>query len=250
MPDRHLLILGGTQEARELAALAGESLAGRIRVTTSLAGRRPQAPPLSGEVRLGGFGGVEGLVKFLADNAVDLMVDATHPFSSTMSDHASAAATAVGVPRLQLRRPPWTLPPAADWIEVDGLVGAAEVLPKFARRVFLTTGARGLEVFSDLDTLWFLVRLIDPAAEPPPLTNHQVITGTPPYALKHERAVLAEHDIDTLVSKHAGGDATAAKITAAAEAGVKIVLIRRPPPEPGPVAETVADALAWVEGQV
>ncbi len=247
MAVKHLLILGGTAEARELARRVAITIGKKVRVTTSLAGRRAKAPALPGDVRIGGFGGIGGLVDYLSENAVDFVIDATHPFSAVISDHANAAATTAGVPRLQLFRGLWQLPPAAKWIEVDDLTDAARDLPRFARRVFLTTGVRGLEAFSGLDDIWFLVRLMDPPVEPPPLTQHQLITGKPPYKFKDERAILANHNIDTLVTKHSGGDGTAAKVFAAAEAGVKIVLIRRPPPEPGPMAETVDDAFAWIE---
>ncbi len=124
------------------------------------------------------------------------------------------------------------------------------MLPRMARRVFLTTGLRGLEAFSGLDDLWFLVRLIEAPETPPPLAHHHLISGNPPYTLDAERALLTEHDIDTLVSKQSGGVGTEAKITAALEAGVAIVFIRRPAPEPGPQAETVDEAFAWVESQV
>ena len=247
MAPRHLLILGGTAEARELARRVAITIGKKVRVTTSLAGRRAKAPALPGEVRIGGFGGIGGLVDYLNQNAVDFLIDATHPFSAVISDHANAAATATGMPRLQLLRPLWQLPPTAEWIEVDDLTEAARDLPRFARRVFLTTGVRGLGAFSNLDDIWFLVRLIDPPAEPPPLAQLELITGKPPYTFEDERAILADHNIDTLVTKHSGGEGTAAKVFAAAEAGVKIVLIRRPPPEPGPVAETVDDAFAWIE---
>ncbi|MCH7936485.1 MAG: cobalt-precorrin-6A reductase [Proteobacteria bacterium] len=250
MAVKHLLILGGTAEARELARRVAITIAKKVRVTTSLAGRRAKAPALPGEVRIGGFGGVGGLVEYLRENAVDFVIDATHPFSAVISDHANAAATATGVPRLQLLRPLWKLPPAAKWIEADDLADAARDLPRFARRVFLTTGVRGLGAFSGLDDIWFLVRLMDPPAEPPPLARLELIIGKPPFKFEDERAILTDHDIDTLVTKHSGGDATAAKVFAAAEAGVKIVLIRRPPPEPGPVAETVDDAFQWIEDRL
>ena len=252
---KHLLILGGTGEARELARRVTLMIGKRVRVTTSLAGRRaaPPATSLAGDVRRGGFGGVQGLIKYLADNAVDLVVDATHPFSPIISDHAAIACGDPrhgGTPRLQLVRPPWRFPPSAQWFEVDDFQAAAESLPKFAKRVFLTTGVRGLEAFSGLADLWFLVRLIDAPSAPPPLAQYQLITGRPPYSLEDERALLAEHAIDALVAKNAGGKATEAKIFAAAEAGVKIVLIRRPPPEPGPTSETVDEAFAWIEARV
>ncbi len=249
-PAKHLLILGGTTEARELARRVTLMIGKRVRVTTSLAGRRNSAPNLAGEVRTGGFGGIEGLKSYLGENAVDLVVDATHPFSPTISDHAGAACSGAGVPRLQLLRPAWTLPHGAKYLEANDLSEAAEMLPRIARRVFLTTGLRGLEAFSGLDDLWFLVRLIDAPETPPPLANHHLISGNPPYTLEDERALLAEYDIDTLVSKQSGGLGTEAKITAALEAGVTIVLIRRPPPEPGPGAETVDEAFAWIESQI
>jgi len=253
MPDKHLLILGGTGEARELARRVSLMIGKRVRVTTSLAGRRATTPNLAGEVHTGGFGGVQGMMAYFKDNAVDLVVDATHPSSPTISDHAATAcgdARDGGIPRLQLVRAEWRIPPSAQLVEVDDFMAAADYLPKFAKRVFLTTGIRGLEAFSGLKDLWFLVRLIDKPETQPALESYQVITGRPPYSLEDERAILAEHSIDALVAKNAGGSATEAKIFAAAEAGVKIVLIRRPPPEPGPTAETVDEAFAWIEARV
>ncbi len=250
---KHLLILGGTGEARELARRVCLMIGKRVRVTTSLAGRRTTSPNLTGDVRTGGFGGVQGMMGYLAENAVDLVVDATHPFSPTISAHAATAcgdAQDGGVPRLQLMRAGWRIPPSAQWLEVDDFKAARDCLPRFAKRTFLTTGIRGLEAFSGLKDMWFLVRLIDEPETPLPLASCQVVTGGPPYTLEDERALLAEHKIDALIAKNAGGDATEAKIFAAAEAGVKIVLIRRPPTEPGPVAETVDEAYAWIEGQV
>ena len=247
---KNILILGGTAEARELARRLTLERGQRVRVITSLAGRLEKVPVLSGEVRVGGFGGIGGLADYLSQESIGLVVDATHPFSSTISDHAGAACTAGEVPRLQLLRPGWKMPPGAKVLEVESLARAAEVLPQFARRVFLTTGVRGLETFSNLDDLWFLVRVIEKPDVPPPLANHLLITGRPPYDFEGERALLAEHDIDALVAKHSGGDATAAKIFAAAAAKVKIVLIRRPLPEPGPSAETVDECMAWIEARL
>jgi len=250
VPAKHLLILGGTTEARELARRVTLMIGKKVRVTTSLAGRRNAAPNLAGEVRTGGFGGMEGLRDYLGKAAVDLVVDATHPFSPTISDHANTACSGQGVPRLQLSRPAWTLPSSAKYLEAGDMAAAAEMLPRISRRVFLTIGLRGLEAFSGFDDLWFLVRLIDTPETPPILANHHLIFGNPPYSLDAERALLAEHNIDTLVSKQSGGLSTEAKITAAIEAGVTIVLIRRPPPEPGPRAETVDEAFAWIESRI
>jgi len=250
---KHVLILGGTGEARKLAQRIKFVIGKRGRITTSLAGMRSTPPNIPGEIRNGGFGGIKGLIAYLARNTVDIVIDATHPFSRIISNHATIAcgdASNGGIHRLQLMRPPSLIPPSAKWVEVDDLKSAANYLPNIARRVLLTTGIRGLESFSNLEDLWFLVRLIDKPKTPPPLVNFQVITGRPPYTLKCERAILVEHSIDALVTKDAGGRSMDAKIFAAAEAGVKIVLIRRPAPEPGPVAETVDEALAWIEAMV
>ena len=135
MPRKHLLILGGTGEARELARKVSLMIGKRVRVTTSLAGRRDSPPELAGDVRTGGFGGVQGMIAYIRDNAVDLVVDATHPFSPTISDHAGAACGNPldgGTPRLQLVRPPWRFPPSAQWLEVDDFPAAAEILKNFA----------------------------------------------------------------------------------------------------------------------
>ncbi|MDA1091197.1 MAG: cobalt-precorrin-6A reductase [Proteobacteria bacterium] len=250
MPVKHLLILGGTTEARELARRVSLMMGKRVRVTTSLAGRRATTPALAGDVRIGGFGGIEGMTMYIRDNAVDVVVDATHPFAAQISDHANVACTGARVPRLQILRPGWRLPPGATCLEVDGLNGAARILPRVARRIFLTTGLGGLEAFSGLDDLWFLVRLIDAPKAPPPLAEYQLITGAPPYTLEEESRLLTEHDIDTLVTKDSGGAGTEAKIVAASDAGITIILVRRPPPEPGPVVATVDAAFAWVQGLI
>ena len=130
------------------------------------------------------------------------------------------------------------------------MAAAAALIPALGARVFLSVGARSLEYFSGLLDTWFLVRLIDAPKTPPPLDDYQLITGAPPYTLEYEQGLLTEHDIDTLVTKDSGGEGTEAKVIAAAEAGVTIILIRRPPSEPGPLAETVDEAFAWVESQI
>jgi len=245
-----LLILGGTIEARELAQRASIELSKKLTVTTSLAGRRRVAPALAGEVRIGGFGGIVGLVEYLSENAVDLVIDATHPYSPVISDHATAACASLSIPRAQIMRPLWKLPPSAKYIEVDDMKGAAEILPDIARRVFVTTGARGFEELAELEDIFFLVRLIDAPEKPLALKNHQVILGQPPYSLDQERLILAEHKIDLLLTKHSGGEQTAAKIFAAAERKIKTLIIRRPPPEPGNVFETVDAAMNWIKSRV
>ncbi|MER5714134.1 cobalt-precorrin-6A reductase [Streptomyces sp. NPDC002132] len=240
----HVLILGGTTEARRLAELLHG--APGLRLTSSLAGRvaSPRLPP--GEVRVGGFGGTEGLTAWLRDNAVDALIDATHPFAGTISFHAARAAATAHVPLLALRRPGW-VPVAGDrWHEASSLEEAAGLLPGLGERVFLTTGRMGLAAFAGLADLWFLVRSVD-APEPPHPPRMEVLLDRGPFTLDGERELLRRHRVDVLVTKDSGGAATAPKLTAAREAGVPVVVVRRPKsPEGVPVATTPEQAARWI----
>ncbi|MGX2995795.1 cobalt-precorrin-6A reductase [Streptomyces sp. JNUCC 64] len=264
----HVLILGGTAEARRLAALlttdvaadaeagtatgAGDGGVPALRVTSSLAGRvaAPRLPP--GEVRIGGFGGAEGLADWLVRERVDALVDATHPFAERMSFHAARAAAVTGVPLVALRRPGWAAVDGDDWRPVGSLAGAAALLPSLGTRVFLTTGRLGLAAFTgtpELDRLWFLTRSVDPP-EPPVPPRGEVLLDRGPFTLDGERELLAAHRIDVLVTKDSGGPATAPKLTAAREAGVPVVIVRRPPVPGGvPVVTGPEDAARWVRGR-
>ncbi|WP_435127630.1 cobalt-precorrin-6A reductase [Actinacidiphila sp. bgisy144] len=243
----HVLVLGGTTEARQLARL----LAARERtVTSSLAGR-VAAPTLpEGNVRIGGFGGVEGMARWLREHHVDAVVDATHPFAERISANAAEAATRTGVPLLALRRPGWTPVPGDDWRFADSLAQAAQLLPDLSDRVFLTTGRSGLAAFAGLDGLWFLVRSVDPPEGEVP-RRMTVLLDRGPYTLQGEREVLREHRIGVLVTKDSGGAATAAKLVAAREAGLPVVVVRRPPGVAGvEVAQDVERAARWVRERV
>ncbi|GAB2919776.1 MULTISPECIES: cobalt-precorrin-6A reductase [Streptomyces] len=241
----HVLILGGTAEARRLAGLL-HGLPG-LTLTSSLAGRvtGPRLPP--GEVRVGGFGGAEGLTAWLRQHRVDALIDATHPFAGTMSFHAARAAADAHVPLLALRRPGWVPADGDDWHEAASLADAATLLPALGRRVFLTTGRLGLAAFAGLDELWFLVRSVEPPDAPhPPRT--EVLLDRGPFTLDGERALLRRHRVDVLVTKDSGGAATAPKLTAAREAGLPVVVVRRPPvPEGVPVATDPETAARWIE---
>ncbi|MFE2415528.1 cobalt-precorrin-6A reductase [Streptomyces hokutonensis] len=223
----HILILGGTTEARELAA----ELAVRHpedRVTTSLAGRvsRPGAP--AGEVRIGGFGGAEGLAEWLREQRVDAVVDATHPFAESITANAARAAKDTGLPLVVLRRPGWRPLPGDRWHLVASLPEAADLLPRLGRRILLTTGRLGLAAFAHLPQLHFVVRSVEPP-EPPMPPDVEVLLARGPFTLADETALLREHRIDVLVTKDSGGAATSAKLTAAREAGLPVVVVRRPP---------------------
>jgi precorrin-6A/cobalt-precorrin-6A reductase len=197
-------------------------------------------------VRVGGFGGAEGLARFLAERRIDRVIDATHPFAAQIGAHAEQACREARVPRLRLLRPPWTREPGDHWIEVADLAEAARRLPELGRRAFLTVGHQDLGAFAGLD-LWFLVRTIEPLGRSS-LRRAEWIAGRGPFGLEDEVALLRAHAIDVLVSKASGGSATYAKLVAARQLGLPVVMVRRPPPPPGPVAHSVAAALAWLEG--
>ena len=237
-----VLILGGTREAAELARRVHE--AGEVAAITSLAGRLPNPALPPGEVRIGGFGGAVGLADYLEAEGIAAVIDATHPFAATISAHAQLACEGRGVPRLVLRRPSWRPAPGDRWYVVDDLEGAAALLPTVARRAFLTTGSGGLEAFSAVPNVWFLVRLIAPRS-PLPIPGAALVTGRPPFTLDRERRLIAARRIDTLVTKNSGG-AAEAKLDAAREAGIQVIMIRRPPPPPGETVETVTQALRWL----
>ncbi|MCW0212647.1 MAG: cobalt-precorrin-6A reductase [Pseudonocardia sp.] len=231
---RRVLVLGGTSDARRLATL----LEGRAHVTSSLAGRvrAPVLPP--GEVRIGGFGGIDGLVAYLRSSGTDVVVDATHPFAARMSAHAAAASRATGIPLVQLRRPGWE--PDPSWTVLPSLVAAAAVLPGIGRRIFLTTGRQELAVFAGLDDLWFLARSVDPPAGPVPRHLHTILDRGP-FTVAGETALMREHGIDVLVTKDSGGDMTAAKLDAARELDIPVVIVARPPLPPGFSQVTTAE---------
>jgi precorrin-6A/cobalt-precorrin-6A reductase len=243
----HLLILGGTGEATALAQAALARFGDGLRVTTSLAGRTARPAVVAGDVRVGGFGGADGLAAYLAVASIDLLIDATHPFADSIARHARLAGERSGVPRLVLERSPWRRHPLDRWIEVEDVSGAAAAVSRVGRRCFLTIGASDLGAFAGLSPVHFVVRLIDPPKQPLPLQSYQVVLGRGPFVLAGERELLRRHGIDVLAVKASGGTATEAKLIAAREVGLPVVMLRRPKPEPGPRVSTVESALAWLE---
>ncbi|GGK00461.1 precorrin-6A reductase [Streptomyces camponoticapitis] len=247
MPHPRVLILGGTGEARRLAgALAVE--APQTHVTTSLAGRVANpAAPAAGDVRVGGFGGPDALAAWLVEHRIDVLVDATHPFAATISEHAARAAAISGTPLFALRRPGWPVDPRDRRHPARSLADAAARLPVLGgTRVFLTTGRQGLAAFAgpELDGSHFLVRTVEPP-EPPLPRSTRILLDRGPYTVEGETALLLEHRVDVLVTKDSGGPATAAKLTAARELGLPVVVVERPPtPEGVPEVPDVRAALA------
>lgn len=241
---KRLLILGGTGDAAELAARASQIA--DIEVITSLAGRTQQPSTLTGTVRVGGFGGVAGLAQFLLHRPIDLSIDATHPFAAQISANAAVAAAECNVPHLMLVRPAWEMVEGDRWIEVASHSEAAKALSGQSQRVFLTIGRQELAAFAGLDSIWFLMRAIDPPALNTPVPNGKLLLARGPFTLEDERQLLLEYHIDTIVSKNSGGAATYAKIVAARELGIPVVMVQR---QPIPDVEQVADvegAISWL----
>ncbi|MYS20945.1 precorrin-6A/cobalt-precorrin-6A reductase [Streptomyces sp. DvalAA-14] len=240
---RRLLILGGTAEARALAAaLAADP---GLEVTSSLAGRTAEPRRPAGRTRTGGFGGAAGLDAWLRAERIDVLVDATHPFAQEISRSAAEAAASRGIPLLALRRPGWTAGPGDRWSWAATVAEAATRLPALGTRPLLTIGRQELAAFAAVD-LPVVARTVESPAPPLP-PRCRLLLSRGPFTLDGERALLREHRIDVLVTKDSGGPATAPKLTAARESALPVLIVRRPAPPPGvPAVATPAAAIAWL----
>ena len=241
----HLLILGGTGDAASLAERALKRFGARLRVTSSLAGRTLAPRSLPGEVRSGGFGGVGGLVRYLASERIDMLIDATHPFAAHITGNARRACRRAGVPHLLLQRPPWTPVQGDDWIEVADEIEAKTKLKELGRPAFLALGTGELDAFRTLRGL----RLVARVAEPPrrtPLPGAEIVVGRGPFREREEAALFRRLRIGVVVSRNSGGEASYGKIAAARKLGLPVVMIRRPPAASEDSVATVEEALAWI----
>jgi precorrin-6A/cobalt-precorrin-6A reductase len=229
---RRLLILGGTAEARAVADLACERFGERLAITVSLAGRTRAPAASAGTLRIGGFGGADGLAAYLSAERIDFVVDATHPFAAAMSAHAVAASAQAGVFLLRLQRPPWQPAPGDRWIETADADGAARTAAGLGKRIFLSFGGRELAAFSALREAWFLVRRIEAPDGELPLRAYALTLGRGPFTLAGEIDLLRQHRIEVLVAKASGGAQTRAKLDAARALNLPVVLIARPEERP------------------
>ncbi len=194
---------------------------------------------------MGGFGGAEGLANFLRDNGIALVVDATHPFATQISANAYAAAKNTGSERVALVRPPWVKKSEPDWFDTDSLESAARI-PPTGSTVFLALGSQHLEPFVFRKDVNFIVRMVD-EPEIPPFPNCRVVTGMPGETIAEERALLKRESVDHLICRNSGGDAGFAKIEAAWQLGIPVLMIERPPPPAEPVLKTVDDVVDFIE---
>ncbi len=243
--SKNVLILGGTSEGVALAHALAEHRPD-LHVTIALAGETRAPSEMPGHVRIGNFGGAEGLKDFLITHGIAAVIDATHPFARHITQNAVEACTDASVPRLYFERAPWTLPQDTDVVYVPDMDEAARLVARTSGSAFLTVGRKGLSAFEQVRDVNLLVRLIEEPEQPLQLENCTVVTGRPPFDENAEETLMREHQIDTLVSKASGGAATRAKIDAAANAGARIVLIRRPPPPDGGRTSSIEETLGWL----
>ncbi len=238
-----ILILGGTGEARRLA----DELCRRphTRVVTSLAGRTTEPAKLPGEVRVGGFGGSQGLSCYLREEKVALLIDATHPFAATISANAAEACASLGIPCLRLERPPWRPLPGDNWREVPDIAHAAATIPAGARAL-VTVGRQEIAPFLARDDIRIVARMIEAPDAPPP-HHAELLLARPPFTPDDEHRLLRERQIDILVTKNAGGTATVAKLMAARGLGLPVIMVARPHKPPVPTAPDVAAILEMLE---
>ena len=223
MSDK-ILLLGGTKEA---AILAETLVSEGQEVITSLAGRTREPKSVAGQSRVGGFGGAEKLAEWITQNAITRVIDATHPFATQISKNAAIACKIAGIPLQKQTRQPWQAKPGDNWLEVDTLQQAAKAIPAQAR-VLLALGSQHLSAFSSRDDVHFVVRMVDAPQTPPELSDHQVILGRPSADWHQEAELLKKHNISHVVCRNSGGSGAYAKIIAARELAIPVIIIKMP----------------------
>jgi len=216
----------------------------------SLAGRTaaPTAQPVP--VRVGGFGGVDGLAGYLKTEHIDALIDATHPYAAVISKHAAEAAASAGVPMVALRRPAWAAGAGDRWIEVDDMAGAVAALGTQAKRVFLAIGRKEVDAFTAAPQHHYLIRSVDPIEPPLNVPSATYIVSRGPFDESAEQALLSEHRIETIVAKNSGGSATHGKIAAARALGLSVIMLRRPALPDVPTADDAHGVIAWLDHQL
>ena len=221
----NLLILGGTTEASALADYIAKT---DVKATISYAGRVARVRPQPIPKRIGGFGGVAGLVDYIRAEHITHIVDATHPFASQMSHNAIAACQQTNIPLVALTRPAWQKQPGDKWHEVPDIAAAATALPQEKRRIMLAIGRMHLREFYHRPEHFYLLRLVDAPEVPPAFPETIIEVSRGPFTTDNDMALMTEHKIDLIVAKNAGGKGAYAKIAAARALGIEVVMITRP----------------------
>lgn len=239
-----LLLLAGSGEAKRIAWGLTDS---GINVVASLAGATRAPDPLPVPTRVGGFGGAAGFRSYVQEAGVKAVLDATHPFAEQITARTAQVCANMGLPYLYCCRPAWTPEPGDDWTQIAREEDAASHIPEGAT-VFLGTGRQTLQRFANLEGRRVICRQIDPPTGPFPFEGGEFLIGRPPFPVARERALFAALGVDWIVVKNAGGAPSRTKLTAAADLGIPVLMIKRPPPPDAPCVATVEAALDWVKG--
>jgi precorrin-6A/cobalt-precorrin-6A reductase len=237
------LILGGTGDANQLA---DRFVRENVDAVYSYAGRTQIPLPHSLPTRIGGFGGVAGLADFIREQRITHVVDATHPFAAEMSRHAVEACGATAIPLLALQRAPWNRTAGDHWIEVGDIDAAVAALPEKSARVFLAIGRQHLAPFSAKPQHAYTLRFVDAPDEALPFPNAEIIVSRGPFTLEGDRDLMRSRGIEFLVARNSGGTGARAKIDAARELGLPVIMIERPALPDRPSVESVEEVLAWL----
>jgi len=237
------LILGGTSDANRLADAVAKL---GLDAIYSYAGRTEAPAAQSLPTRSGGFGGANGLANYIRQEGITHVVDATHPFAAQMSRNAIAACTATGTALIALERTPWTKTPGDRWIEVPDEAAAAAALPDQPACVFLAIGRQHLAPFAGKPQHAYTLRFVDAPGGALPLPDAHVIVSRGPFTLADDLALMRSRGIAWVVARNAGGSGARAKIDAARELGLPVIMITRPDLPERPRAERIADVLAFL----
>jgi precorrin-6A/cobalt-precorrin-6A reductase len=238
-----VLLLGGTTEASRMARALAQA---GINAVFSYAGRTDTPIPQPLPLRIGGFGGADGLAEYLRAEAITHVIDATHAFAVQMSRNAVSACAQAGVKLLALERPAWVAGPEDEWRAVPDLAAAAAALPTAPARVFLAIGRQGLNLFATRPEHFYLLRLVDPPAAPIPLPHKEILLQRGPFKLENDLALLRQHRIALVVTKNAGGEGAWAKLEAARQLNLPVLMVERPVPPARKVVATPEEALRWL----
>ncbi|MGH1349442.1 MAG: cobalt-precorrin-6A reductase [Methyloligellaceae bacterium] len=222
---QHILILGGTQEANQLASVFAEQ---NIHAVYSYAGRTWKPKPQPVPTRVGGFGGVQGMIDYLCSHGISHVIDATHPFAAQISSNAAQACNACNIPLMSLERRPWCRSEGDDWVDVKDISAAVAQLNNTGERVFLAIGKQDIAPFAGLNQHFFLLRFVEITGDEVLPYNCKIIKDRGPFILKNDMELLKKYQITKIVSKNSGGSGARAKIDAAREAGISVVMIARP----------------------